>query len=73
MVYETKTVLIEVRTDITSYMSDLLCWVSGYIAGARLDDSSNLLLGGAVMELKDLNSELKRAIVKSIEQTVKEI
>jgi len=60
-----KKITIEIDEDIDAYVSDILCWLYGYLSGKKdeyLRDYN--LLNPAIDKLKELNCKLKDELKK---------
>ncbi len=59
---EKKMVHLQVDEDITFFISDILCWFTGYIEGKESGDSQ-ILLDPAINKLRKLNNDLKEILL----------
>ena len=53
-----KKITIEVKEDVNLYVSDVLCWLKGFLA-AKQDLLGKSMLEDAIKEISLLNAELK--------------
>lgn len=56
-----KQITIKVEDNIDYAVSDILCWLSGFIAG-RSEDNYDSLLSPAIDKIRQLNIELKEKL-----------
>ena len=61
---EEKEVKIEVKEDDNLYISDLLCWIKGFLEGKGDEYENYWLLHDACNRLKDINRQLKDILMK---------
>ena len=54
-----KTKMVKIEKDTHLYISDILCWLSGYLAGKGDDFKDYSLLNDACDKLRALNTQLK--------------
>ena len=55
-------VKISVARDDNLYISDLLCWLSGFLAGKGEDFKDYDLIANAMERLRGLNIQIKRSV-----------
>lgn len=53
---------IEVEEDYNLYISDILCWIKGYLEGKGDDWRNHSLLSDACERLSDINRQLKNSL-----------
>jgi len=59
-----REITIEVREDVSLFVSDILCWIDGYLAGKGDDEfTGKITLKEAKDIVSDLNVELKKKLL----------
>lgn len=60
-----KIITIEVDDDIDLFISDILCWLVGFLAGRNEEYSQNMnLLNPAIDKLRELKCKLRDELIK---------
>ena len=55
-----KEIKIIINEDDSLYISDILCWMEGFLTGKGEDFRDYDLLNDAVKRLKEINSQIKK-------------